>query len=381
MEKEDFKLIDKALTEIQKKYGGNNIINLEEDTKLDRFPLSSLAFNDLFSGGLVKGRIVEIYGQPSNGKSLISTYFAKEIQTLSDGFVVFLDYEYSFDPDFAKRLGLDLSKDKFLLIQPDNIEQGFDMFEALVKTGKVAYCVADSTNAMKSASEEKAELGSALMGVNARVLGSVQRRLLSLLSQNKCTLVFISQIRDTLSLYGGPAIGTGKATGFNASIRLEVKRVEYLENDKKEPIGVKMLIRTKKNKTSNPNKEIEIDFYFDGGIDTVKELTDYAIKFDVIKKMGSWFLLPDETKLQGKDKVADYLKTNEKALTEIKELVDKYLFMLNKKDSEDITPQRTKVETKTEVEAKPKKAKKENLTPGFMSDDIPEVEENEETPV
>jgi recombination protein RecA len=362
MEKEDFKLIDKALDAIIKKHGKANIIDLKENPCIERFPIESIAISDLLGGGLPRGRIVELYGNFSSGKSLIAMYFAKQIQKLSDGFVIYIDYEYSFSNEFAIRNGVDTSPEKFLLLQPDDIEQGADMLIELTNTGKVAYAVWDSTNASSSRGEITSEVGSALMGNNARSLGSFQRRVLGVLSQTKTTLLFISQIRDSMSQYSPQAIGVGKCTGFNASVRLEVKRVEYIENDKKEPIGIKMIIKTKKNKTANPNKEIELDFYFDGGIDTIKELTDYAIKFDIIKKMGSWFEIVEGKRVQGKEKVSEMLKAEPELLKNIKESVDKYLKELNIKDQQIITD----VETPLKRE-KPIEVETESITTGKKS--------------
>jgi recombination protein RecA len=247
------------------------------------------------------------------GKSLIAQVLAKDIQDKNNGYVCWLDFEYSFDYSFAQKIGLNVSSDKFKLINPNTIEEGFDIIEQLARTGEVALVCWDSVNAAQTNSESEADYGSANMGINARMFSQGLKKVLAYLSKNNTTLLLISQMREKFTTMGDPrVIGVGKAIAFYSSIRLEVKRMEYLLDTKKEIVGSKIRLKTIKNKTYCPNKEAEIDFYLytdNPGIDKFIELTDYAIKYSLITGKG-WYTLPDQSKVQGKEAVAEYYRNH-----------------------------------------------------------------------
>jgi recombination protein RecA len=331
IKEEKLKKIDSVFKDIRKKYGESTLVNFEdkEDYSIERYDIESLSMKYVLGNGLPKSRIIEIYGENMMGKSLISMLLAKDVQDKNNGFVVYLDFEFSFDYSFAKKIGLNVGSDKFKLINPSTIEEGFDILSQISKTGEIALVIWDSTNAAQTLRESENLFGSANMGQNAAMYSQCLKRIISTLAINKTTLIFISQMREKFVLMGDPrVIGVGKAIAFASSIRMEVKRMEWLLDSKKEIIGSKIRLKVIKNKTYPPMRESEIDLFLytnNPGIDKFAELTEYAIKFDLIKGQG-WYTLPDKTKVQGKSAVADYYRKNLDKFEEDKKQVLKVMF-------------------------------------------------------
>jgi len=327
----DLKKLNSVFKVLKKDMGDGIIYDELKNTAIERFPLSSPALADLFGkGGLPKGRIVELYGMESSGKTLISTLIGKYIQNLSDGFVCLVDAEYSFDFAFAEGLGLNTSKEKFLLVKPDYGEQGLEAVLALVESGEIDLIIVDSVSALVPKAESEATMEDMQMGAQARMLGKFFRKAIPVVARTKTTVIFINQIRATMA-FMGPKTTTsgGNALKFYASIRLQVKRLKNIgEADSVEGlIGIKTSIKCTKNKTSSAQKTKEIEIFFDGGIDTRSEYVDFGILYSVIQKSGAWYTLPVKdgdgvlVKLNGSAKVVDFYKNNEKAMKELENSV------------------------------------------------------------
>jgi recombination protein RecA len=334
---EKLKKLDNLFKETQKKFGREVVIKYDEKENLNikRTPLESLGLRYIFGGeGLPKGRIIETYGEPSHGKSSVANIIASDVQK-RDGYVVYIDFEHSFDFSFSKKLGMNVDEEQFKLFLPDTLEDGLQLLEDICTTRAVDLVIWDSTNSAKAKREDEGEFGDANMGVNAKLYSTGLKRLVSKISKSGTSVILISQKRQKIgAIYSSPdVIGVGTACAFYSSIRFEVRRKEPILNDDKQVIGYKTRVKCIKNKTAPPNREYIFDFYNSGnvGIDYYSELADFAISYHLIEKTGSWYTLPNKERVQGKDNITKYYKDNP---IEYKNTKEQIIKLLNVDDKE-----------------------------------------------
>lgn len=310
--------LSQVLTKIQKEIGKDVLINLEEKPQVDRVNFSSPKMNYVFGGGCPRGRIIEYYGPESSGKSLIATITGADYQ--KEGlFVAYVDLEGTFDKKFAETLGLSTSPDQFVLFQPEVGEDALKIIEELSSTGEVGLIIVDSVAAMTPRAELEGDYGDSHMGLQARMLSQGMRKLNGIVRKTNTTLIFVNQIRMKIGvMYGNPEVTTGgKALQFYASVRNRVTRVEDLMKGK-DVVGQKIRIANTKSKIGVPKRKIEIDMYFNRGVDTVSEFADFAISYGFIEKAGSWYVLPNGERVQGKERVYSALREDEELFNPLK---------------------------------------------------------------
>ena len=310
--------LDNAIMEIEKLFGKGSIMALGDSYKVDVevIPTGSISLDwALGVGGLPKGRIIEIYGPESSGKSTLALSVIKQAQ-LRGGKAAFIDAEHAFDYSYAKIIGVDV--DKLLISQPDNGEQALEIAEKLTSTGEVAVIVIDSVAALTPKAEIAGEMGDSHMGLQARLMSQALRKLTAIVSKTNTIIIFINQIRMKIGvLWGSPETTTGgNALKFYASIRLDLRRVTSLKKGENF-IGNKIKATVKKNKVAAPFKQAELEIYFDEGISEIADIVNLAIKHGIIAKSGSWLSFENEKIGQGVDNARIFLKENPKILKTI----------------------------------------------------------------
>ena len=311
-----------AISTIEKQFGEGSIMYMGENKHMDVEHIStgSLTLDlALGIGGLPKGRIIEVYGAESSGKTTLCLHAVAECQKMG-GNAAFIDVEHALDPVYAKKIGVDV--DNLLVSQPDTGEQALEIIDTLVRSGAIDIVVLDSVAAMATRAEIDGDMGDSHVGVQARLMSQAMRKLTASIGKTKCVAVFINQIREKIGvLYGNPETTPGgRALKFYASVRIDVRKGEPIKNGT-EIVGNRVRCKVTKNKVAPPFKVAEFDMLFGEGISRMGELIDCAVEFGIIKKSGSWFSY-DEMKIgQGKDKVRDFLKTNTELCNEIEEKV------------------------------------------------------------
>lgn len=362
----DLKKLDSALSGIRKKYGNDVIADLEKRSNVPRYPLSSPSLSYLLGGGSPQGRIIEIYGPESSGKSLVATILAADIQNLTKGFVALIDAECSFDSQFASNFGLSTHKDKFILAQPDYGEQALSVLDSFIDTGEVNFIIVDSVAALVPLAELEGEMEDNSMGLQARMMGQALRKITTKVFKSNTTVIFINQIRMKIgTTYGNPETTPGgNALKFFASIRIDVRKREYIGNqDKGLVTGLAIKLKTIKNKTATPFRKIELEIDFKKGIDCHLEYVTFGVIYKLIKQGGAWFTL-GEKKFQGKSRMADYLREDEEVFLKLKKQVDSFLagetevLDIEEEDIQDkvVDPEAVE-EPKTEIKTRKKKDK------------------------
>lgn len=320
------KKIDDAILSIEKKFGKGTLqtFSEERDYTIKRSPTGSINLDIITGGGWPKGRIIEIYGPESSGKSTLVLHAIKEIQQ-SGGVAAYIDQEHAFDPIYAENLGISLDKEKFLFSQPDNGEQAFEIAEELIKTGEVQMIAIDSVAAMTPKAEIDGDYGESKMGLHARLMSQGMRKLTALVSKTDCILMFTNQLRDKIGvIFGNPETTTGgNALKFYASLRVDIRKISTEKDSDNVATSNRVKIKIVKNKTFPPFKETQVSIIFGEGISHAEEVVDLCIENEIIKKSGSWFSYK-ETKLgQGKENVILLVKENpqfyEELLNYIKE--------------------------------------------------------------
>ncbi len=316
------KALQTAISQIEKQFGEGTIMFMGENRKMDveHSSTGSLMLDlALGIGGLPKGRIIEIYGTESSGKTTLCLHSVAEVQK-AGGTAAYIDVEHALDPIYAKKLGVDV--DNLLVSQPDTGEQALEIIETLVRSGAIDIVVLDSVAAMATKAEIDGEMGDAHVGVQARLMSQAMRKLTAAISKTNCVCIFINQIREKIGvLYGNPETTPGgRALKFYASVRIEVRKGEPLKNGS-EIIGNRVKCKVVKNKVAPPFKTAEFDMLFGEGISKLGEIIDCAVEFDIIKKSGSWFSYDDMKIGQGKDKVKEFLKENTEMCSEIESKV------------------------------------------------------------
>ena len=314
--------LDSALKQIEKLYGTGAIMRLGESNvmKVDAISTGSLTLDIATGiGGLPKGRIIEIFGPESSGKTTLALHCVAEAQK-QGGEAAFIDAEHALDPAYAANLGVDV--DSLLVAQPDNGEQALEITEQLVRSGAIDIIVVDSVAALVPRSEIDGNMGDSHVGLHARLMSQALRKLAGAINKSNCIIIFINQLREKVGvIYGNPEVTTGgRALKFYSSMRIDVRKSEQIKAPGNEFVGSHTKVKIVKNKVAPPFKTAEFDIMYGTGIDRVGEICDLAVTLGVIKKSGSWFSY-GEQRFQGKDKVKELIKNNPEFGAEIEEQV------------------------------------------------------------
>lgn len=310
------KALDNAIAQIEKQYGAGAVMRLGQTTTMNVEAIStgSLTLDmALGIGGVPRGRIVEVYGPESSGKTTVALHVIAEAQKLG-GEAAFIDVEHALDPVYAEALGVNI--DNLLVSQPDSGEQALEIAEALVRSGGIDVIVIDSVAAMTTRAEIEGEMGDSHVGQLARLMSQAMRKLTSVISKSNCVAIFINQVREKIGvMYGNPETTTGgRALKFYASVRMEVRKGEALKSGA-EVIGNRTKVKIVKNKVAPPFRECEFDMMYGKGISKIGEILDLAVELDIVHKGGSWFSYGERKLGQGRDAVKELLE-NDPALCE-----------------------------------------------------------------
>lgn len=316
------KALESAIAHITKTYGSGSIMRLGESTcmSVDVIPTGSMSLDmALGVGGVPKGRIVELYGPESSGKTTVALHIIAEAQK-QGGEAAFIDVEHALDPKYARALGVDI--DNLLVSQPDSGEQALEIAEALVRSGAIDVIVIDSVAAMTTKAEIDGEMGDSHVGMLARLMSQAMRKLTAVISKSNCVAVFINQIREKIGvLYGNPETTPGgRALKFYASVRMEVRKGEPIK-DGSDIIGARTKVKVVKNKVAPPFKSCEFDIIYGKGISRSAEVLDMAIELDIINKSGSWFSYNGNKLGQGRENVKEILLGNAEMMKEVEEKI------------------------------------------------------------
>ncbi len=316
------KALQTALDQLEKAYGKGTVMRLGENVSMNIEHISTGSISldlALGIGGLPKGRIVEMYGPESSGKTTLALHAVAEAQR-AGGQAAFIDVEHALDPVYAANLGVDINQ--LLVSQPDNGEQALEITEALVRSGAIDIIVVDSVAALTPKAEIEGEMGAAHVGLQARLMSQSLRKLAGVISKYNCVAIFINQLRDKIGVvYGSSETTTGgRALKFYASVRMDIRRAETLKNGT-EMIGSHTKVKIVKNKVAPPFKMAEFDIMYGKGISREGELIDLGIKFNIIKRSGAWFYYGDIRMAQGRDNAKVYLSENPELFAEIQEKV------------------------------------------------------------
>ena len=316
------KALDTALAQIEKQFGKGAVMRLgqEDALQVEAIPTGSLSLDlALGIGGLPRGRIVEIYGPESSGKTTLALHCIAEGQK-NGGTAAFIDVEHALDPVYARALGVDV--DALLVSQPDTGEQALEITEALVRSGAIDVIVVYSVAALVPRAEIEGEMGDSHVGLQARLMSQALRKLAGAISKSNCVAIFINQLREKVGvIYGSPEVTPGgRALKFYSSVRIDIRRTETLKNGT-EQIGSRTRAKVVKNKVAPPFREAEFDVMYGRGISREGELLDLAVKLDVVQKGGSWFSYGETRLGQGRDNVKEFLLANKEIYDKIEEEV------------------------------------------------------------
>lgn len=306
-----------AVEQIKKQFGQGSIMQLGDDHKIDvaTFSTGSLGLDIALGGGIPKGRIIEVYGPESSGKTTLTLHAVAEIQR-QGGTAAFIDAEHALDPAYAERIGVDIAN--LLISQPDNGEQALEIVETLVRSNAVDLIVVDSVAALVPQAEIEGDMGDAHMGLQARLMSQALRKLTGVINKSKCTVIFINQLRMKIGvMFGNPETTTGgNALKFYASVRMDIRRMSQIKTADS-VIGNRVKVKVVKNKIAPPFREAEFDIMYNVGISKEGETLDLAVAEDIIGKSGAWFEYNDAKIGQGREAAKQYLIDNPKVLAEI----------------------------------------------------------------
>ena len=321
-EKENEINLEETLKQIQKMFGKGSVMKLgeRETVDVDAIPSGSLLLDEALGiGGYPKGRIIEIFGPESSGKTTLALHAIAECQR-KGGRAAFVDAEHAIDPIYAKNLGVNI--DELILSQPDSGEQALEIVEMLAGSGAIDLIIVDSVAALVPQAELDGEMGDSSVGLQARLMSKAMRKLASVLNKKECAVIFINQLREKVGvIYGNPETTSGgRALKFYATIRIDIRRTEALKNGS-DIYGNTVKVKIVKNKVSPPFKSCELDIIYGQGISKQGEILDRAVELGIIKKSGSWFEYNGEKIAQGRDAAKEYLKANEDAANEILEKI------------------------------------------------------------
>jgi len=312
------KALESALAQIDRQFGKGSVMRLGSDERapVEVIPTGSIALDvALGVGGLPRGRIIEIYGPESSGKTTLTLHAIANVQR-AGGIAAFIDAEHALDPDYAQKLGVDI--DQLLVSQPDTGEQALEIADMLVRSGAIDLVVIDSVAALVPKAEIEGEMGDSHVGLQARLMSQALRKLTGGLNQTKTTAIFINQLREKIGVFFGSPETTagGKALKFYASVRLDIRRIETLK-DGSDAVGNRTRVKVVKNKMAPPFKQAEFDILFGSGISREGSLIDFGVEHGIVKKSGAWYTYDGEQLGQGKENARNFLLKNEDVAAEI----------------------------------------------------------------
>ncbi len=359
MERDDkLKALDAALVQIEKQFGKGAVMKLGDPSvqmNVETIPTGSLSLDlALGLGGIPRGRIVEIYGPESSGKTTVTLHMVAEVQKRG-GIAGFIDAEHALDPVYAKNIGVDI--DNLYISQPDCGEQALEITETMVRSGAVDIIIVDSVAALVPKAEIDGDIGDSHVGLQARLMSQALRKLTAVISKSNCTVIFINQLREKVGvMFGNPETTTGgRALKFYSSVRLDVRRIESLKQGG-EVIGNRTRVKVVKNKIAPPFKEAEFDIMFGEGISMVGDILDLAAENNIVNKSGAWYAYNGNKIGQGRENAKQYLRDNPEVCTEIERKV-RELFNLETGNAEGTEAQSALAEDKKAEKEKTKAAK------------------------
>jgi len=317
------KALKLTLDKLDKAYGKGTVMKMGDAAvaEIDAIPSGSLGLDlALGVGGYPRGRVIEIYGPESSGKTTLTLHAIAEAQK-KGGIAAFIDAEHAFDRFYAEKLGIDL--DNLIISQPDHGEQALEIADNLIRSGAIDIIVVDSVAALTPKSEIEGEMGDSKMGLHARLMSQALRKLTSSISKTNCTVIFINQLREKIGvMFGNPETTTGgNALKFYASVRLDIRRSTQIKNSNSDVIGNKTRVKVVKNKVAPPFQMAEFDIMYGEGVSKVGEIIDIGVEFGIVKKSGSWFSYEDTKLGQGRDAVKNLLKDNPDLMDELEEKI------------------------------------------------------------
>ena len=329
MNDEKKKALEAAILKIEKDFGKGSVMRLGDSNlmgNVEVIPTGALSLDiALGLGGIPKGRVVEIYGPESSGKTTVSLHMVAEVQKRG-GIAAFVDAEHALDPKYAKNIGVNI--DELYISQPDNGEQALEIAETLVRSNAIDIIVIDSVAALVPKAEIDGDMGDVHMGLQARLMSQAMRKLTPVVSKSKCIVIFINQLREKIGvMFGNPEVTTGgRALKFYASVRLDVRRVEQIKSGG-ERVGNRTKVKVVKNKIAPPFKEAEFDIIYGIGISREGDILDLAASLDIIRKSGSWYSYEGMKLAQGRESTKDYLKSHPDFMAQIEQKVREYFHL------------------------------------------------------
>ncbi len=316
---EKLKMLELTLAKLDKTYGKGTVMRLNED-KIDEVPAistGSLGLDiALGVGGLPRGRVIEIYGPESSGKTTLTLHCIAEAQK-AGGLAAFIDAEHAFDRVYAEKLGIDM--ENLFVSQPDNGEQALDIAEHLIRSGAIDIIVIDSVAALVPRAELEGDMGDSKMGLQARLMSQALRKLAGAINKTNCCCIFINQLRDKIGvMFGSPETTTGgNALKYYASVRLDIRRIGAIKDGNDAPVGNRTRVKVQKNKVAPPFKQVEFDIMYGEGISKAGEIIDMASEAEIVKKAGSWFSYNGNKLGQGRDSVKNIIHDNPELMEEL----------------------------------------------------------------
>ena len=354
------KALEIALAQIEKQFGKNSVMRMGQESAMNVsvIPTGSIGLDmALGIGGLPRGRIVEIYGPESSGKTTLALHAVAQAQAMG-GEVAYIDAEHALDPAYAQALGVDV--DSLLVSQPDSGDQGLEITEQLVRSGAIDLIVIDSVAALVPRAEIEGEMGDAFVGLHARLMSQALRKLAGVISKSNCVAIFINQLREKVGvIYGNPEVTTGgRALKFYASVRMEVRRVEHLKNGS-QLIGSHTRVKIVKNKMAPPFRETEFDIMYGEGISRVGELVDLGVKYDLVRKSGAWFYIGETRIGQGRENAKQYMRDNPEIAAKLEEDIRKAIVEAREKAKAERLANSPRARAAAETAAQPEQAEEE----------------------
>ena len=341
MSKDDkMKALDAALAQIERQFGKGSVMKLGDTSnrmQVETVPTGSLSLDiALGMGGIPKGRIVEVYGPESSGKTTVSLHMVAEVQK-QGGIAGFIDAEHALDPAYAKKIGVDI--DNLYISQPDNGEQALEITETMVRSGAVDIVIVDSVAALVPKAEIDGDMGDAHVGLQARLMSQALRKLTAVISKSNCIVIFINQLREKVGImFGNPETTTGgRALKFYSSIRLDVRRIEAIKQGG-EVVGNRTRIKVVKNKIAPPFKEAEFDIMFGKGISRAGDILDLATNIDLVKKSGAWYAYEGEKIGQGRENAKAYLESHPEVMETLDQKVRAHYALSGSEEAENELP-------------------------------------------
>jgi len=323
------KALEVARLQIEKQFGQGSLMKLGTGTEIvgiEVVPSGSILLDEALGiGGYPRGRIIEIYGPESSGKTTLALHAIAEAQKMG-GIAAFIDAEHALDPQYAKNLGVNI--DELWVSQPDTGEQGLEICESLVRSGAVDIIVIDSVAALTPQAEIEGDMGDSHMGLQARLMSQALRKLTGIIGKSKCIIIFINQIRMKIGvMFGNPETTTGgNALKFYASVRLEVRKIETIDKGEDDAVGNRVRVKVVKNKVAPPFRKVELDMMFGKGVSAISSLLDSAVKHEFVDKKGAWYAYGEEKIGQGRENAITFLESNPEIRLSVEKKIREKLF-------------------------------------------------------